>query len=219
MAMLQCLNEALPYEQFKYEFQSEIQEALQWSELAYKTQYTPCVHLITKDTCQVVIANQRCRTVVAIACWQPFVYKHQMASFMDGHVHAHILAMHNSILSDIRNALCPVRVQRNVMVCGHGVGGALACLCAADLSWDYTVSCITFAAIPFASGRFQKIFRNILPHALNVCNIFDPFCYFPWKCKHGPRVKWIARAACDCHAIKCYSAPAYPQCSTWSSPT
>lgn len=181
------------------------QEAVQWTKLAYNQSYTPFVKMICKSSIQVIVVHQKTQTVLAFAYTitkKPLT--NTMKKFMDGMVDGGLLALYQTIEDDIKNELHKPNVQRNILICGHSFGGAIACLCAMDLSWNYNVDCITFACPCFVSLRFQKIFRNILPSAVSYCNLFDVYAHIPFTYKQAGMVKWIVHPCCSPRALACF---------------
>ena len=182
-----------------HEYNEAYNEAYNWLLLAKRTSYTPFVQTIERALFRVIIVHQKDETVVAFSGASVLVEHDRSSLFCGGHVHAGMLSLYRSVRDEILCSVYPPNVQKKLFVCGYGIGGAIASLCAIDMSWHYSVNVITFGSPCFACKRFQKIFRNIFPCALSVCNVFDFHVYLPLKYKQAAKVKWVHKVCCSSH--------------------
>ena len=189
---------------------SHYEEAFRWSRLVYRRDYTPFVNTICHNSVHVNVIHQKDCSVISFA-WtmspSNVLSMSTSAKFMDGEVHCGLLSLYMSLKEKIAKSVHSPKIQKNVFVCGHSVGGALASFCALDLSWNYNVECLTFGCPRFASSRFQKIFRNILPKAVSVCNILDVSTWPYHKYKQAANVSWVLHWSCTPHSLSCYELP------------
>ncbi|GAE37453.1 lipase family protein [Halalkalibacter akibai] len=114
-----------------------------------------------------------------------------------GFVHEGFLTIYESCREAIYNSMKQKVSHKPIIVTGHSLGGALATLCALDLSTVYTdVTCYTFASPRVGDPLFADSYNVNLKESNRYVNVFDivpllppetiycPYTDRTWQYKH-----------------------------------
>ena len=185
-----------------------INEAFLWSKAAYgssKKYNINCFSCVHTD-CQVTVVDQPDKYVIAFRgsdSIQDWIINSrvQRVDFMNGKVHKGFLEQYYSVRRDI---LQNMKQRKNLLICGHSLGGALACICAADLVSSHNVTCICFGAPCVGDKAFRKIFLSKVNTAVNICSSFDPVTWMPLRLKQVAPVKYVSGPWGNPHGLDYY---------------
>ena len=101
------------------------------------------------------------------------------ASFHGTNVHRGFLIQYNSVRSELLEV---IKNKRNILCCGHSLGGALAALCAIDIwSLGFDITLITIGAPRVGDAAFNRKLSRI--QSYHIQNKLDPVTYMP-PCFH-----------------------------------
>ena len=174
---------------------------------SHPTKYISCVH----TDCQVLLVDLPSKYVVSfrgsdsLKDWgMNFTIK--SASFMGGKVHGGFLKQYYSVRQDV---LQYIKGDKDVLVCGHSLGGALACICARDLSPFRDVSCVTFGSPCVGNRAFHAGFRVFVPHAISICSRWDPVVRVPLRYNQAAAVGYVRGPWCNPHSMSFYRNATY----------
>jgi triacylglycerol lipase len=70
-----------------------------------------------------------------------------------------------------------------VTICGHSLGGSLACLCALDLKVNFflNVECFTFGSPRVGDKNFRNLFNYLIKDSYRFVNEYDIVTILPFK--------------------------------------
>ena len=182
---------------------------LEMSSRAYSTKQFQGYVLSKPSGCKVLIEKNVDLCVIAFAgseCVTDWVMNFLVkpASFNGCVVHSGFVIQYNSVKHEILTYMSDK--PKRVICCGHSLGGAVANLCALDLSLlGYEVQCVTFGSPSVGCAAFRSLFEEKVNESVRVIHFGDPIQYVPLQYMHcGSRVVTLYHPTLRPHSLRSY---------------
>lgn len=120
-------------------------------------------------------------------------------------VHAGFLLQYRSVCNELYKVL-QRHANKAILVTGHGIGGAVAHLCALDLSIrnNAFVTCVTFGSPKVGDQTFKDKFLKHVYKSVRKANTFDVFTWLPLSLVHVTPADCSIPLVMNPHSIRAY---------------